>query len=114
MPRPSIGETPMTGAKRQARYRDRARGWRAGHSPPPPGRPPQQDPTLERHDRRGCGTADRVAAWLDALPDNQQDSALAECLRTIVEFDLSELQAIEPPRGFGRDLSNETAPRHGP
>ena len=26
-----------------------------------------------------------------------------EALRTIVEFDLSELQAIEPPRGFGRD-----------
>jgi hypothetical protein len=24
-------------------------------------------------------------------------------LRVIVEFDLSELQAIEPPRGFGRD-----------
>jgi hypothetical protein len=34
---------------------------------------------------------------------NQQDSALAEALRVIVEFDLSELQAMEPPRGFGRD-----------
>ena len=43
------------------------------------------------------------AAWLDALPDNQQDSALADALQAIVELDLSELQAIEPPRGFGRD-----------
>ena len=43
------------------------------------------------------------AGWLDALPDNQQDSALAEALRAIVELDLSELQAVEPPRGFGRD-----------
>jgi hypothetical protein len=41
--------------------------------------------------------------WLDALPDNQQDSATAEALRAIVEFDLSDLLAIEPPRGFGRD-----------
>jgi transposase len=38
-----------------------------------------------------------------ALPDNQQDSATAEALRAIVEFDLSDLLAIEPPRGFGRD-----------
>jgi hypothetical protein len=36
------------------------------------------------------------------LPD-QQDSALAEALWAIVELDLSELQAIEAPRGFGRD-----------
>jgi hypothetical protein len=41
--------------------------------------------------------------WLEALPDNQQDSATAEALRAIVELDLSELLAIEPPRGFGRD-----------
>jgi hypothetical protein len=43
------------------------------------------------------------AAWLDALPDNQQDSATVEALRAIVHLDLSELQTIEPPRGFGRD-----------
>lgn len=42
-------------------------------------------------------------AWLDALPDNQRDSATAEALRTIVDLDLPEFQAIEPPRGFGCD-----------
>jgi hypothetical protein len=26
-----------------------------------------------------------------------------EALRAIVDLDLSELEAIEPPRGFGRD-----------
>ena len=42
-------------------------------------------------------------AWLEALPGNQQESATAEALRAIAELDISELQAIEPPRGFGRD-----------
>jgi hypothetical protein len=46
---------------------------------------------------------EEYAAWLDALPANQRDSAMAEALRAIVDLDLSELQAIEPPRGFGRD-----------
>jgi len=43
------------------------------------------------------------AAWLEHLPDSLQDSATAEALRAICDLDLSELQAIVPPRGFGRD-----------
>jgi hypothetical protein len=43
------------------------------------------------------------AEWLDSLPDNLQDSATAEASRAICDLDLSELQAIIPPRGFGRD-----------
>ena len=43
------------------------------------------------------------AAWLDSLPDSLQDSATAEALRAICDLDLTELQAIQPPRGFGRD-----------
>ena len=42
-------------------------------------------------------------AWLDSLPEKLQDSATADALRAICELDLSELQAIVPPRGFGRD-----------
>ena len=42
-------------------------------------------------------------AWLKNVPDNLQDSATAEALRAICDLDLSELQAIVPPRGFGRD-----------
>lgn len=43
------------------------------------------------------------AAWLDALQDNQRDSATAEAFQAIVGLGLSVLQAIEPPRSFGRD-----------
>jgi hypothetical protein len=43
------------------------------------------------------------AAWLEALPKNLQDSATTEALHAICDLDLTELQAIVPPRGFGRD-----------
>jgi hypothetical protein len=42
-------------------------------------------------------------AWLDSLPDNLADSAMAEALRAVCDLDLSELESAEPPRGFGRD-----------
>ena len=43
------------------------------------------------------------AAWSDSLPDSLRDSATAEALQTICDLDLADLQAINPPRGFGRD-----------
>ena len=42
-------------------------------------------------------------AWLDALPENMADSGVADALRAICDLDLSELQSIVPPKGFGRD-----------
>jgi hypothetical protein len=45
----------------------------------------------------------QYANWLQALPTNRQDSALADALQAIGDLDLTELQAIDPPRGFGRD-----------
>jgi hypothetical protein len=103
MPRPSIGETPMTGAERQARYRT-ARA--AGAPIVRTRRPVDRRPRAQRwNDTIAAVVALQVeyASWLEALPANQQDSALADALRAIAELDLSELQAIEPPRGFGRD-----------
>ena len=47
--------------------------------------------------QRECG------ARLQALPDHLQESDAAETLQAICDLDLSELEAIEPPRGFGRD-----------
>ena len=104
MPRPSIGETAMTGAERQARYRT----MHADGGAPVVRirRPADRRGRIQRWNDTIATAVDlqaEYAAWLEALPDNQQDSALAEALRAIVEFDLSELQAIEPPRGFGRD-----------
>ena len=45
----------------------------------------------------------QYADWLEALPENLQDGATAEALQAICDLDLTELQAIVPPRGFGRD-----------
>jgi hypothetical protein len=42
-------------------------------------------------------------AWLDNLPANLEGSPLADKLQAITEIDLEELQAIDPPRGYGRD-----------
>jgi hypothetical protein len=103
MPRPSIGETPMTGAERQARHRD-------SHANGAPviriRRASDRRSRIQRCNDTIAALVnlkDEYSHWLDALPDNQQDSATAEALRAIVEFDLSDLLAIEPPRGFGRD-----------
>ena len=35
--------------------------------------------------------------------DSPQDGATADALRAVCDLDLSDLQAIDPPRGFGRD-----------
>jgi len=103
MPRKSIGETAMTDAERQARYR----AARAA------GKPVIRVRRALDHRGRARRWTDHVtglveaqiefAEWLDGLPDNLQDSATAEALRAICDLDLSELQAIIPPRGFGRD-----------
>jgi hypothetical protein len=42
-------------------------------------------------------------AWLDNLPPSLAEGATAEALRAICDLDLSELAAVEPPRGYGRD-----------
>jgi hypothetical protein len=103
MPRASIGETAMTGAERQARYRA---AQVSGVPVIRIRRPVDRRSRIQRWNDTIAAAMDlqaEYAAWLDALPDNQQESALADALRAIVELDLSELQAIEPPRGFGRD-----------
>lgn len=103
MPRSSIVEGPMTGTERQARYR-------AAHAAGAPiirlRRPTDRRSRVQRWNDTVTALTDLqtdYASWLNALPDNQQDSALDETLRAIVDLDLVELQAIEPPRGFGRD-----------
>jgi hypothetical protein len=103
MPRKSIGDTAMTDAERQARYR----AARAARAPVIRTRRPAD------HRGRARRWSDHVAglvkaqveyaAWLESLPDNLRDSPLAEALQAISDLDLTELQAIEPPRGFGRD-----------
>jgi len=38
-----------------------------------------------------------------ALPEATRDTATGEALQAIMDLDLDELIAIQPPRGFGRD-----------
>ena len=103
MPRKPLGKTAMTDAERQARYREA----RAA------GKPVIRVRRALDHRSRARRWTDHVAglvetqieyaAWLESLPESVQDSATAEALRAICDLDLTELQAIEPPRGFGRD-----------
>ena len=103
MPREPLGDSPMTNAERQARHRAARASAR---------------PVI--HYRRAADRRSRARrwheavavllalqaeyrAWLQALPDSLQEGATAEALQAIDELDLDELQAIEPPRGFGRD-----------
>lgn len=103
MSRHPIGARAMTDAERQARYRAaRAAGMAVVQTCRP-----------ADHRSRARRWQDTVAAlvalqaeyagWLERLPPNLQDSATAAALATICDLDLSELAAVEPPRGFGRD-----------
>ena len=98
MPRPSVSEAPMTGAERQARYR-------AAHAAGAPvvrtRRPADRRSRIQRWNDTVAAAVElqaEYAAWLDALPDNQQD--------------------MRSPRPCGR-LSNSISPnsrrssRHG-
>ncbi len=103
MPRKPIGDRPMTDAERQAR----SRAARATSRPVIGIRRPANHRSRARrwHDTVAELTALQAEyeAWLEALPDTLQDTVTAEALRAIAELDLSDLQAINPPRGFGRD-----------
>ena len=93
----------MTHAERQARYRVRQA---AGAPTLRYRKPPRSSQRLQRWRDVVAelqDLQDEYQAWLDALPQNMADSATAEALRTICDLDLSELEGIVPPQGFGRD-----------
>jgi hypothetical protein len=99
----SSSSKAMTHAERQARYRTK----QAEGVPTFRYRKPADRRT--RVQRWYDAIADLQAlrnnyqAWLEALPENMTDGATADALRAICDLDLSELQSIVPPKGFGRD-----------
>ena len=99
------GEHALTGAERQARYRQRQADNRATPARRLP-RPIRQASRPQQW-HGAVATLRRLqaeyAAWLDALPEALRDDATGEALQAIVDLDLEELASIEPPRGFGRD-----------
>ena len=108
--RKPAGDRALTGAERQARYRARTGQpgirYPRGTSRRAKG---QQTDRRSRPQRWRDAIAELLAvqaecaAWLDKLPEATQGSATGEALQAIVDLDLDELSAIEPPRGFGRD-----------
>ncbi len=112
------GDRTLTGAERQARYRARHAGMVPGLDP---GMVRYRRPVdrRSRPQRWHDAVAELVAlqaeylAWFEALPEATRDSATVglqptgltrgEALQAILDLDLDELAAIEPPRGFGRD-----------
>jgi len=99
------GETPLTDAERQARYRARHHMLRRVVVVPRR-KAAERRSRLERwHD----ATAELLAlqadyaAWLEALPEALHGTATAEALQAIVDLDLETIAAVEPPRGYGRD-----------
>jgi hypothetical protein len=97
------GETPLTNAERQARYRARQ------HQPSAPSRTRPKTDRRSRPQRWHDAVAELLtlqagyAAWLEALPEVLYGTATAEALRAIVDLDLETLASVEPPRGYGRD-----------
>jgi hypothetical protein len=112
MPRQPLGERAMTAAERQARYR----AARATGTPPVRTRRPAEHRSRAQrwHDAVATLTAlqTEYAIWLESLPANLQEGATAQALQASCDLDLSELQATEPPRGFGRDRTRDGPHRH--
>jgi hypothetical protein len=100
-----MGETPLSNAERQARYRAR-------HLKQPP---PVVSKTRRPIDRRSrpqrwddatsvlLGIQVECVDWFAALPDSLRGTPMAEALEAIAGLDLSALAEVRPPRGYGRD-----------
>jgi hypothetical protein len=93
----------MTPAERQARRRARLRQENHIPSPPAARRTPPRPKRWAVAVTALIDLQDEYRAWLDNLPSSLDGSRLAEKLHAIAELDLEELQAIDPPRGYGRD-----------
>ena len=99
------GQTALSNAERQARWRARRR-----LSPPAPliKRPAaavRRSRSKRWNDALAALTAVQAdcAAWLDALPESLHDSATATALQEIIDLDLDAIAMVQPPRGYGRD-----------
>jgi hypothetical protein len=107
MPRGRLpqGEHALSDAERQARHRARLKAEAA--APKIRYRPPAD--RRSRPQRWRDAVAELLAlqaecaAWQEALPENLRDTATDEALQAIVDLDLADIEAVVPPRGYGRD-----------
>ncbi len=95
----------LTGAERMARLRERQR---AGEKPVRFRRPKDRrsrPQVWQEAVETLLDCLDAYQGWRDNLPPGVADSAVAERLDTVLELRelVEQLQAVELPRGFGRD-----------
>jgi hypothetical protein len=100
------GEVAMTGAERQARYRQRLAGTSAQSPPRTPASPPRHRRRQQRWDAAIAtlrAMQAEYAAWLETMPVQLQDTPTGQALQTVVDLDLDEIAAVYLPKGYGRD-----------
>ncbi len=93
----------LTNAERQARYRERSKAGESRIRYRRPAdrrsRPQQWNDAVQTL----LELQEQYRQWQDALPESLAGSATAELLEQVCDLDLSVLEAVELPRGFGRD-----------
>ena len=93
----------LSNAERQRRFRER----RKEQQPRIRYRPPKDRRSRPQRWRDAVQTLVDLQAeyqdWFDNLPESLQESTTAEKLEVICEYDFGDLEALEPPLGFGRD-----------
>ena len=98
------GNTALSNAERQARYRAR----RSVPQPPVASRQPRPS-RRSRAKRWNDALSEMIAvqaecaAWFEALPESLRDNATAAVLQEMIELDLDGIAAVQPPLGYGRD-----------
>jgi hypothetical protein len=110
---PPRGDQAATPAERSAAYRARRKATAATA----PAKPPVVVRYRRPADRRSrpeqwadavqtlADLLDQFQEWRDNLPSSLANSATAEALDAVLELrgNVEELQAVELPKGFGRD-----------
>jgi ferric-dicitrate binding protein FerR (iron transport regulator) len=98
------GQIALTNAERQARYRARQSVPRPPVIRKPP-RPPRRSRTKRWNDALAemLAVQAECAAWFEALPESLRDSATAAALQEMIDLDLGDIAALQPPLGYGRD-----------
>ena len=96
------GERALTGAERQALYRARHAGKPIIRYRRPADRRSRPQRWRDAVDEL-VTLQGEYRDWFEALPEATRESATGDALQAILDLDLDEIAAIEPPRGFGRD-----------
>jgi hypothetical protein len=98
------GQSALTNAQRQARYRARRRMLQ-----PPSVAKPSRPARRSRTKRWNDALADLIAiqaecaAWFETMPESLRDSATAAALQDMIDLDLDAIATVQPPLGYGRD-----------